>query len=105
MESLRSRYHSRETVQLYKNFVHDRDFDLLLGKFVVTWQGSIEKYEQLGEQLQIKVPNNQPRDFKTTMKISQITDDLIYRRIYNDLTAELLVSPASTDPIISNFCP
>jgi len=83
--SLRVWYHSKETVQFMNNFVQDHDFDLLLGK----WQGSIEKYEKLAEKLQLKVPKNPPEDFKTSMRINELRDDLIYRRVYHDLTAEL----------------
>lgn len=35
--TLRARYGSIETFQMYKNFIHDRDFNLLLNQFLGTF--------------------------------------------------------------------
>jgi hypothetical protein len=87
--ALRVRYNSIETVQLYKNFTHDQDFNLLLSKFIITWNGQGKRYETLAEKLRVKVPKKPPRDFKSSFKLNEFTDDLIFRRIFNDMTAEL----------------
>ncbi len=53
------------------------------------WTKSAEKYEKLIEQFMIKSPTKPPRDFAITIKINHIADDLVYRRIYNDLTSQM----------------
>ncbi len=85
----RARYQSVETIKLYKNFVHDRDFNVILGKFDTTWTASAQKYEALAKKFKLKVPQKHARDFNISLKINEITDDLIYRRIYNDLVSEM----------------
>lgn len=87
--ALRARYHSVETIQLLKNFIHDKDFTVVLGGFLDQWTKSAEKYEELIEQFKIKSPTKPPRDFAITVKINHIADDLVYRRIYNDLTSQM----------------
>lgn len=85
----RARYHSVETIQLLKNFIHDRDFIVILSGFLEQWMKSTEKYEKLIEQFKIKSPTKPPRDFALTVKINHIADDLVYRRVYNDLTSQM----------------
>ena len=87
--ALRARYHSVETVQLLRNFAQDSDFTVFIGGFITKWSASAKKYEQLVKKYKIKSPTKPPRDFKIYAKVDQITDDLIYRRIYNDLTAQM----------------
>ena len=87
--ALRTRYHSIETIQLLRNFIHDRDFTVLLESFLSEWDANAQKYEQLVDRFNIKAPTKPPRDFKISALIDEISDDLIYRRIFNDLTAEM----------------
>lgn len=87
--ALRARYHSVETIYLLRNFIHDRDFIVVLGGFLNQWTKSTEKYEKLIEQFKIKSPTKPPREFAITVNINHIADDLVYRRIYNDLTSQM----------------
>ncbi|MCR3923002.1 MAG: DUF3231 family protein [Firmicutes bacterium] len=86
---LRSRYHSTDTVRLFQNLTHDRDFDIVLGQLLDEWKKYIKLYEDKAKSLKLKVPRRPPYDYKTSVQVSQFTDEYIYRRIYNDLIADL----------------
>ncbi|GAB6137699.1 DUF3231 family protein [Halanaerobaculum tunisiense] len=87
--SLRSRYISIETYKFYRNFVHDRDFDLLLDDHIENFQEQINILEKTAEKLKVKVPSKPPEQIKTSTHIDAITDKIIFKRIYSDLISEL----------------
>lgn len=87
--ALRSRYIVLETYNLYKNFVHDRDFDLLLTQHLKHFQAQIDTLENIAKKLKIKVPSKPPEQIKTSTHIDAITDKIIFKRIYSDLVSEL----------------
>ncbi|MCK8818037.1 DUF3231 family protein [Natroniella sulfidigena] len=88
-DSLRVRYTSRETNQLYKNFVHDRDLELLLDHHIRKYNNQIKILEQLSEKFNVPVPSKPPKDIKFSAQIDAITDKHIFRRINSDMIAEL----------------
>lgn len=88
-DSLRVRYTSRETNQLYKNFVHDRDFELLLDNHIEHYTKQIKALEKLAEKFNVPVPSKPPKNIQTSAHIDAITDKHIFRRINSDLIAEL----------------
>lgn len=49
----------------------------------------IKMYEDKAKKYQLKVPNRPPYDYKTSAKISQITDKYIFTRVYNDIVAQM----------------
>jgi hypothetical protein len=87
---LRARYVSTQTVQLFKNFVHDVDWEIILNKFQKNFERQIKKLEELGEDFRIIMPNRPPLDVKFATRINDITDEYIYKKIYHDLIAELM---------------
>ena len=87
---LRARYVSTQTVQLFKNFVHDVDWEILLDKFQINFENQIKNLEKLGEKFRIIMPNRPPLDVKFATRINDITDDYIYKKIYHDLIAQLM---------------
>jgi len=87
---LRARYVSTQTVQLFKNFVHDRDWDTILNRFLKHFGKQIVILEGLGERFRIIMPSKPPLDIKFATSINDITDDYIYKKIYHDLIAELM---------------
>lgn len=87
--TLKTRYISLETYQLFRNFVHDRDFDLLLKQHIEHFQEQINILEDLAEKLKVKAPTQPPEQIKTSSHIDALTDKIIFKRIYTDLIAEL----------------
>lgn len=87
---LRTRYVSTQTVQLFKNFVHDLDWEIILNKFQKNFGRQIKKLEELGEDFRIIMPNRPPLDVKFATRINDITDEYIYKKIYHDLVAQLM---------------
>jgi hypothetical protein len=87
---LRARYVSTQTVQLFKNFVHDVNWETMLNKFQKDFESQIVNLEELGEKFRIIMPNRPPLDIKFATRINDITDDYIYKKIYHDLVAQLM---------------
>ena len=87
---LRARYVSAQTVQLFENFVHDTDWEIILSRFLKNFQNQIKNLEQLGEKYRIVMPNRPPKDVKFATRLNHLTDDYIYKKIYHDLVAELI---------------
>ena len=81
---LRIRYNSLETIQFYQNFVHDRDFSLLLDRFLKDVKKHMDTMEQEGENFKLPVPERPPLDLKFKASINQVTDKFIYRKIFID---------------------
>ena len=87
---LRARYISTQTVQLFKNFVHDIDWIAVLDKFQKHFEGQIKSLEALGKKYCIIMPNRPTRDVKFATCINDITDDYIYKKIFHDMVAQLM---------------
>ncbi|MGH4050676.1 MAG: DUF3231 family protein [Clostridium sp.] len=87
---LRARYVSTQTVQLFKNFVHDVSWEVVLDGFQKNFENQIDNLEKLGEEFRIIMPNRPPVDVKFATRINDITDDYIYKKIYHDLVAQLM---------------
>ncbi len=87
---LRARYVSTQTVQLFKNFVHDVGWELVLDEFQKNFENQINNLEKLGEKFRIIMPNRPPVDVKFATRLNDITDDYIYKKIYHDLVAQLM---------------
>ncbi len=87
---LRARYVSAQTVQLFKNFVHDREWGIILGDFIKHFEKQIAVLEELGKRFRLIMPNKPPVDIKFATSINDITDEYIYKKIYHDLIAQLM---------------
>lgn len=87
---LRARYVSTQTVQFFKNFVHDVDWEILLDKFQSHFEKQITTLEQLGQKFRIILPIRPPLDICFSTRINDIADDYIYKKIYHDLVAQLM---------------
>ncbi|MFW6006878.1 MAG: DUF3231 family protein [Halanaerobiales bacterium] len=88
-DALRSRYVSLETHQIFINFIHDRDFELLLNNHIQKYKNQVKILEKLSENFNIPVPSKPPEHFKTSVKLDAVNDKIIYRRVHQDLIAEL----------------
>jgi hypothetical protein len=86
---LRIRYNSMETFQFFQNFVHDRDFSLLLDRLLKDVKKHMDTMEKEGENFKLPVPERPPLDLKFSASINQVTDKFIYRKIFADMMAEL----------------
>lgn len=87
---LRTRYMSIETHTSMRNFVHDRDFLLLIDKFIMDFNGQAKLLEKEAEKYKLKLPSRPPKSLKFSTEIQEITDHFVYRRLFSDLLAELL---------------
>jgi len=87
---LRARYVSTQTVQLFKNFVHDTGWEIILDGFQKHFDKQIAILEELGQRYHIIMPNRSPLDVKFATSINDIADDYIYKKIYHDLIAQLM---------------
>lgn len=87
---LRARYVSTQTVQLFTNFVHDIDWEIILNGFMKHFDKQIVILEELGEKYRIVMPSKPPLDIKFATNINDIRDDYIYKKIYHDLIAQLM---------------
>lgn len=59
---LRARYVSTQTVQLFKNFVHDADWEIILDGFEKDFNKQIDILEKLGGKFHIIMPARTPLD-------------------------------------------
>lgn len=87
--TLRARYNSIEAVQMFKNFVHDRDLGIVLEMLLKDFQTQTEQLEKEAKKFRIKVPSRPASDIKTSTRIDEITDKFIYKRTYADMIAEM----------------
>jgi len=89
--SLRARYGSIETLQLYRNFIHDRDFDLLLSPFLDTFVKESKILEDEAARYAVTLPKRPAVDIRIDKKLDELTDRYIYRRIFEDLVTQMMV--------------
>lgn len=75
--------------QFHLNYVHDRDFALILQSHVKTWQDQVSELEKQAEKYNIKTPRRSPANIKFTADTEEISDNFIFDLILNELTAEL----------------
>ncbi|MTI84489.1 MAG: DUF3231 family protein [Firmicutes bacterium] len=99
---LRARYDSIEATQMLRNFVHDKDLDILLGMFLKHFQTQTEQLEKEAKNFKIKVPSRPVIDIKTSTNIDEITDKFIYKRVYADMLAEMLSLNSSVRTTLTN---
>lgn len=86
---LSSRQTSVINHQFLINFVHDRDFILLLKNHIKNWQEQISDLEKQAEKYNVKTPRRTPANIKFTANTDDITDFFIFNLIISELTAEL----------------
>lgn len=87
---LRARYVSTQTVQIFMNFVHDVDWQVVLDGFLKHFKKQITILEKMGAKYNLIMPVRPPLDVKFAVSINEITDEYIYKKIYHDLIAELM---------------
>lgn len=76
---LRARYNSIEAVQMMRNFVHDRDFGIVLEMLLKDFQTQTEQLEKEAKQFRIKVPSRPASDIKTSTRIDELLTSLFTR--------------------------
>jgi len=86
---LRARYLSADTIRLFKDLTHDKDFNVILRSLLNQWDKHIEIYETISKNYQLKAPKRPPYDYKTSLKVNQVTDVYVFKRIYNDIVAQM----------------
>ena len=88
-DTLRARYDSAETIQFFSNFIHDRDFDMLLNNHLNNIQTQINKLENMAQKYKIKTPSAPSHEITISAKLDQINDKFIFRKIYGSFIHEL----------------
>jgi hypothetical protein len=84
-----ARYESLESAQMFKNFVHDKDFILILEIYIKNYKDQINVLEQETEKFKVKLPTRPAAEFKTSVKINEFTDKFIYKRMFSDMMNEM----------------
>ncbi len=105
---LRAQYVSIETVQLFMNFVHDADWEIILDQFRRHLHKQVSILEKMGQKFGLIMPTRPPLDIRMATRINEITDDYIYKKIYHDLVAELItmshaLRSTSTNDMLRNI--
>lgn len=107
--SLRGRYGSVETFQLFDNFVHDRELSLILNNRISAYQDEISLLENLSKKFKIKVPSRPPKKMIIEEPSDEISDKMIFRHIQRDIIYEMsavsraIASSTTNDEIRSSF--
>lgn len=96
---LRSRYISIETYQFFRNFIHDKDFTLLVDQHLADFHNQVTTMEGLAKSYKVKVPTRPPAEIKISTQLDTVTDKYIHKKLYNDLISELTVL---ADAVISS---
>lgn len=99
---LRARYSSMETYQMLTNFVHDKELSILLKSHLDNFKHQVKILENRAETFKIKSPERPPKTVKVSMQINEMTDAFIFRKIFNDLLAELYSISRSVISSITN---
>ncbi len=71
---LRARYVSAQTVQIFKNFIHDVDWEIILNGFLKNFNKQIDVLEDLGIMYRLIMPSKPPLDIKFTTRINERLD-------------------------------
>jgi len=87
--TLRLRYISVESGKYYRNFIHDRDFVILVSEMVNDFQKQVNILEEKAQKYKVKVPERPPSEIKISQKLPSMTDKFIFRRIFSDIVAEM----------------
>ena len=88
---LRASYLSTESVQLFKNFVHDVGWEIILDGFMKHFKKQTAILEELAQRFRIITPTRSPLDVNFATSINDITDDYIYKTIFHDLIAHQMI--------------
>jgi len=102
---LRARYISKETYQFHRNFIHDRDFDLLLDQQLEHFENQINIMEKLAKKYKIQIPDRPSQSINISAHLDAVTDRLIFRRVFSDLISELYHCSASSLIVKINLLP
>ena len=78
-----------ETCKFFMNFVHDREFDIVLNTLLKHYEKQANLLEKEGEKFKIEVPKRPAYKIKTSARVDVISDTYIFRNIYNSVVAQL----------------
>lgn len=70
---LRARYISVQTVQVFRNMVHDRDLDLILGTVLDNFKSQVAALEKEGKKCSLNMPDQPPLDTQIATSPNEIT--------------------------------
>ncbi|KUO53412.1 MAG: hypothetical protein APF76_09225 [Desulfitibacter sp. BRH_c19] len=99
---LRARYSSIETYHMMNNFVHDKELSVLLKAHLHNFNHQVRTLEDRAEKFNIRAPNRPPRTIKVSTQLNEMTDELIFRKLFHDLLAELFSLSRSIISSITN---
>ncbi|ATW25782.1 DUF3231 family protein [Candidatus Formimonas warabiya] len=86
---LRSRHEQVETIQLFRNFVHDRELSVAINDNLGRLEDQINILTKEATKLNIKQTRRPPQDVKTSVQVEEFTDQYIYRSIFGATTEDL----------------
>lgn len=84
--SLEIRYDTLITTKTLLRFVKDRDLRIIIEKGIETLEFQVKSIEELVKEHAIPMPNRPPADCNITVDKDAVTDQFIYREIYNGMS-------------------
>lgn len=75
---LQTRYKSVETIQILRNFIHDRDLQIVIDQVMEEYQRQIATSEREAKSYEIKMVERPPFDVKTSQQVEAISDSFIF---------------------------
>ena len=88
-ELLSSGYESITDIKLMKNFIHDRDLSMMVGRHLVNLEKEIQMLEKESISYNLKTPRKPPSDFKTSTIVEEFSDRYIFRSVFRRLGDDL----------------
>jgi len=86
---LQTRYKNVEAIQIFRNFIHDRDLQAVVDQVMEEYQRQMAQAENEVKSFAVKMMERPPVDVKTSQPVEALSDGFIFIRIYelvrNDL--------------------
>lgn len=97
-----ARYESLESVQIYANFIHDKDFIVVVELLKKVFEGQINILEHEATKFRLKLPIRPAAEVRTNIKVNELTDKYLYKRLFSDMMNEMFSLSRSVRTTLTN---
>lgn len=88
---LTTRYDNVQTIQVLRNFIHDRDLAIIVNQIADEYQKQIQNLENEAKYFELKVPEKPPKDVRTSQSVDAFSDQFIYNIILGSVKDDLFI--------------
>ncbi len=88
-EHLNYRYDQKELTNLFLNFVHDKDFNIILKQGLSSLENQIRILEKESTKFEVPLPERPPASMSVTVDPEIITDKSAFRTIFTGMQAAI----------------